>query len=545
MIGISLNPAWLMQDVKDEFALKLLDSFGGRDEMLDCLKRAGVGSIELRTITPDMDPDDILDVFILLLKRSFNVTVHGTLRERDSAEISIFAPLSKVLRDCITDRLVITVHPLPSGHETIKALTLLSDYAKNYHTEIVFALENNRLMPDGSEGESSSMILDLVRAVNRSNVRICWDFGHMWYNVCRYKGGDRSYLPSRDFMRYAVQTHIHGVHGERLTTHFPPDRDNVPLEEWMDRVDSGTVFNFEPEPRRYPTDSDYRELLLKGIRNIASCVSPTRAAIDELRANDREIWKSASSVIDAYHDCFSLCGPSSYIIRLGSIAFAVDPCVRQNFSRQRLPDIANMLKGLKYIFITHEHVDHYDTFIMRALSGSGTKWIIPDFIRCDYLQPDEIITARKLSILSLDGMTALPFSSLHYRPGSSNGIPEYGYIIKCAGKMIFMPGDIRDYSYDDLPDCRTGKGIDLMFAHLWMGDNAAGNFPCEPYRSQFADFIAAFKPRRAAITHLYESGRERDSIWTYAHAGIAADAVFARNPNIDCFAPRLGRIYDI
>jgi hypothetical protein len=86
---------------------------------------------------------------------------------------------------------------------------------------------------------------------------------------------------------------------------------------------------------------------------------------------------------------------------------------------------------------------------------------------------------------------------------------------------------------------------DCLFAHVWLGLGNSRNLPCEPYLGQFGDFVLAFRPRRVFLAHLYEIGRTVEEMWTYTHAGLAMDALLARDPGLDVVIPRLGHTYDL
>jgi hypothetical protein len=81
-----------------------------------------------------------------------------------------------------------------------------------------------------------------------------------------------------------------------------------------------------------------------------------------------------------------------------------------------------------------------------------------------------------------------------------------------------------------------------MFAHVWLGDRNALKLPCEPYTGLLAEFICAFSPKKVVLAHLYENGRKPDSMWSFVHAGLVTDALYARKPSIKAQAPRVGEI---
>jgi len=144
---------------------------------------------------------------------------------------------------------------------------------------------------------------------------------------------------------------------------------------------------------------------------------------------------------------------------------------------------------------------------------------------------------------NIKSLKITPFTSFHYRPGTLAGTREYGYhILTDSGKSLLFPVDVRDYNASKFP--QFGK-INYMFSHVWLGDKNALNLPCEPYTGMLAEFICAFSPENAVLAHLYENGRRPDSMWSFVHAGLVTDALYARNPHIKATAPRIGKIYNL
>ena len=112
-----------------------------------------------------------------LWNNGFEITVHGSVGSVFSAVDDLFVPLGKVLHDLRQKSLNITVHPIPC--DNVKMLVALSDYITDKNLPVTISLENNRLMPDKSEWDSAAMVLDIVKRINRANIGICFDMGHL------------------------------------------------------------------------------------------------------------------------------------------------------------------------------------------------------------------------------------------------------------------------------------------------------------------------------------------------------------------------------
>ena len=163
MIGISLPYKWLC---------------GGKglpvppSVLLPQLYRRGVGSIELRTVPIGGDPKEVLRVADLLWDYGFSVTVHANAKSAEGVLEEVLQPLSAVLMHLRQRELIVTVHPIVG--DNVAMLRALSDEAIRRGYPVRFALENERRLPDKSEGDSLALVLDAVRMVDRENVGICW-----------------------------------------------------------------------------------------------------------------------------------------------------------------------------------------------------------------------------------------------------------------------------------------------------------------------------------------------------------------------------------
>ena len=137
-------------------------------------------------------------------------------------------------------------------------LRLLSDYACERGLNVVFALENNRIHRSGLSIMDCHGVEATVREADRSNVGVCFDFGHLYSNFLAFPECT-PFLPSEWFLKRAVHTHIHGVAN---TTHYPPTEDNLPLGDYLRHLIAAGyrgVFNLELECGRYWRDIDPRE----------------------------------------------------------------------------------------------------------------------------------------------------------------------------------------------------------------------------------------------------------------------------------------------
>ena len=231
-----------------------------------------------------------------------------------------------------------------------------------------------------------------------------------------------------------------------------------------------------------------------------------------------------------------LLGPSGYLLSAGGLCFGLDirvgaPWVaEENYGR-----MAGDLAKLDFMLLTHEHNDHYDRAMLALLKDAPVRWLIPAFfdqsrVLATGVAPERVTWVEAGLTYRMGGLAVTAFESPHVK------VPEMGYFIDTGRAKLLFPGDVRDYTIP-LPDFGP---VDCLFAHVWLGRGNARNLPCEPWLSAFCDYITALRPRRVLLTHLFELGRDTANMWTYAHAGLAADGLLARDASVEVGAPWMG-----
>ncbi len=274
------------------------------------------------------------------------------------------------------------------------------------------------------------------------------------------------------------------------------------------------------------------------------------AAEADNRKNYRKYWENIFENVfenETDNKIFFQCA-SGYVFKICSVVFGMDIVFRRDWIKEQVKDrYLDDLKKLKYFFITHSHVDHYDKRLISELKDSEIVWIIPDFfdkseILSLGLREEKIIWAKKDEKFELDFGTVTVFESRHFRP-TGEGVNEYGYIFDTKEKKrIVCPGDVRRYDKDLFVD--FGK-IDTLILHVWLGGKNAENYPYEPYASDFSKFAADLKPDKIIFGHLNEFARTRDEMWSYAHAGLLTAGIKALKPDTQIIAPYVGECADL
>lgn len=254
MIGVSLPFAWLNDGGKP---------YGEPEPFFARLKAAGVTSAEIRAVRPDADPLAVRRAAERLWNSGLRITVHGTVLTDTDAVTEVFRPLEALLADLRQEAVNITVHPIPGDNRAM--LDALAAHIERRHLPVTLALENNRRLPDKTEGDSVAVVVDAIEAIDAPCVGACWDMGHYAYYVRRFFPDRPDLLPDERFLRRVIHTHIHALDG--LTTHFPLDTGELPLARYRAALGAayGGALDLELEPSRFADRRDPAEALLSSV----------------------------------------------------------------------------------------------------------------------------------------------------------------------------------------------------------------------------------------------------------------------------------------
>ena len=260
MLGISLS-------FKNEFNERFLQEFL---PVLTVLKNSGLQSIELRMVRPEDDPAEVFKTAEYLWGLGFKISVHGVIRSSTTALNDVFAPLELVLSELRQNSLNVNVHPLPEGN--VPALLSISDYIYNNSLPLTVSVENNRKLPDKTEGDCASLVLDAVKRTDSSYVGICFDLGHYLYYLKMNHPDKTGMLPGPEFYKNVIHTHIHALNG--LTTHFPLGRFEMPLKEMISPIanDYKGIYNIELTFSRFEEIISPETALLESFEYLKSCL---------------------------------------------------------------------------------------------------------------------------------------------------------------------------------------------------------------------------------------------------------------------------------
>lgn len=538
MIGVSLPFSWLCDGAREGIDL---------ESLLDELKERGVRSVELRTVRADASPRTVRAVADMLWNHGFLLSVHGEIGSRESAVCDVFAPLEEMLSSPRQVSVTVTVHPIDG--DNVGMLCELAHHIESSGAPVRIALENNRLLPDRSEGDSAEMVLDAVKRAGRDCIGICFDFGHYLYYRMKHHPQDPLAFPPKDFFKRVIHTHIHGLNG--LRTHFPLGIYTMPLEKFFEHLsfEYFGIYNVELDFPRFRGLCGEREALLGSVDVLSRALPECARRYDDIRDNFDGWFASALTALDGNDGVkLGFIHSSSYIFNTYGYCWGMDVAFRNARRLANTPArCAELLRGLDLMIISHGHSDHFEKSTVKALSGTNIEWVIPDFLygtAIDYgILPQKIHVAHSNEELQIGTLTVLPFKSRHFRPDTGKGIEEYGYFITAKGapSMVF-PVDVRDFSLDGMTDIPSA---DYCFAHVWLGDKSGQKEDYAPVDRRFAEFMLRLSDRCVFLAHLNENGRKDADTWTERHAEIISSKIKELSPATRVIVPKCGEVIEL
>jgi len=173
-------------------------------------------------------------------------------------------------------------------------------------------------------------------------------------------------------------------------------------------------------------------------------------------------------------------GQSGFIFKTSNICFGVDLYLSTyleettkdqswNYHERMMPipTLPEMIQGLDYLLITHNHGDHYDTRSVKGLMKQNPNLHIIAPRSMEKRLKDDGFTSLIL-VSDKDVYTCLGFSLRALKAkhnafdySSTFGYPYLSYVITCEGKKICIAGDT--ILYDGMIPLLRSFSLDLAF----------------------------------------------------------------------------------
>ena len=534
MIGVSLSFSNLLNGIDGELKNEVL---------LPKLYNAGVRSIELRTVLGSASSKDVLRIANELWSYGFEITVHADPQTEEDSLKNVFEPLKDLLNALNQRFLMVTLHPV--NGDNVKMLTNLSNFIISNNYPIKLALENNRKMPDKTDGDTTVFVLDIVKKVNRENVGICFDMGHYAWYISNF--GSNAQIPSKEFLKRVIHTHIHACSEGK--THFPIESVKQPLLNLINALPPSYygVYNIEIDPKRFEHKLTATEGYLISIESLKQNYPCIAKLYDNLRQNFDAWFKNSLKIFDKEKGNFgTLISPSSYLFSTNGYKWAMDVAFLSLYDIANTPkNIKEYFKDLNCYFLTHGHRDHFEDRTISALKDTNITFIVPTFLMESALycgvKRERIIEVKEGDEFKVGPLSVKVLQGRHYRKENGKGVESVGYLIKAENDTsIAFPADVRDYSLVNYPTLNA----DHCFAHLWLGDDALNSSAYEPIIKDFARFMLNASNKSVFITHL-NGYRNDKSRWTELHANATKEEILKISPTTSVTIPKYGEIFEL
>lgn len=222
---------------------------------------------------------------------------------------------------------------------------------------------------------------------------------------------------------------------------------------------------------------------------------------------------------------------ANYLFQSGETVWGVDPFMPYTLLGMTYPkEIPFPLRQLDVILLTHQHPDHWDENLYRALADRPRVWLVPEFLA----KPLENagVPASQMTLLtpggtwSGHGMRVVAHEGRHKEVGSETGPESLAWEVILKDQRFLFFGDVRNYDPALFPNLSK---ITVSFAHVWLGrGEAAASTPS--LLKAFCRFHETFQPERLLLTHLNERSRSPEDRWTLRHAAMIQEKLSSKIP---------------
>lgn len=223
------------------------------------------------------------------------------------------------------------------------------------------------------------------------------------------------------------------------------------------------------------------------ILSVLTCVSCSAQKAGSSQQND-EIANDVYKTKSGKYVSFTFIKHASLEIKFDDISIQVDPVTK-------LPPETdyNEFPKADFIFVTHEHFDHFDKDAIATLTGDSTQVILNK--RCAEMlgkgtfmgNGDKLQLRDDIAVEAVPAYNTTPDRTQFHPKGRDNG-----YVLDLDGVRIYIAGDT-----EDIPEMANLKDIDIAF------------LPCnQPYTmtpQQLANAARMFQPKVVYPYHYSET----------------------------------------
>ena len=217
-------------------------------------------------------------------------------------------------------------------------------------------------------------------------------------------------------------------------------------------------------------------------RQIAERAAP-KAKTSAAGSYETDAFKTKSGKTITFHALMH----ASIRVEYDGKEIAIDPVQKL---RDRTIDYSSMPKA-DYIFVTHEHMDHFDRNAIKQLSSDNTKLITNK--RCGDMLGYGTVMANGDRLKIADDITVEAVPAYNTTEANMKFHPkgrDNGFVLTIDGLRIYIAGDT-----EDIPEMAAIKDIDIAF------------LPCnQPYTMTPEQLIHAAKMVKPKVLFPYHYG---------------------------------------
>lgn len=277
-IGFSLYTDLLQENAhwkrKREWSL----NFTSTEDILKCLRREGVSSVELK-LPAAISSRDLIAFLKKLIDYGFQYTFHAPVGIEYPEQFAAFSgqlvSIAGISEQEFGRSTIFVMHGLARAScSKLFLLECTQEFLRR--TQAVLANTNFRLilevlresgdMGKIRTGTSYHEILELLEHPELEKVGICWDFGHTFAQA---EHGIHSRIPPEAFLARVKHTHVHDYKNE--ITHIPLGNGALPYQDYIQclvRRGFTGIFNLELNPGRIHDPENFKNYIIQSIRLI-------------------------------------------------------------------------------------------------------------------------------------------------------------------------------------------------------------------------------------------------------------------------------------
>lgn len=214
-----------------------------------------------------------------------------------------------------------------------------------------------------------------------------------------------------------------------------------------------------------------------------TCLACNSKKTEQINVGDNDVFTTQSGK----EVSFLFIKHASFVINYDNLSIQIDPVSKMDPAT----DYSSFPKA-DFIFVTHEHFDHFDKEAIAALTGEKTRVILNK--NCAQMLGSGTAMSNGETLKLRDDITVEAVPAYNTTADRQKFHPkgrDNGYVLTLDGLRIYIAGDT-----EDIPEMEQLKDIDIAF------------LPCnQPYTMKPEQLIKAAKTIHPHVLFPYHSGQ--------------------------------------